>query len=454
MRPPKTTTNARRYENIRNHARNLYSVLKYTFAWPCGCAFPHDASLCIERRNGAHEASTDQKLGLHFNVVFSFEQDQSTGSAAPPWDWRETKIEPLGSFDSQAQAVGRKSPQIQITSPMVTPFITTHTSATPAPFGDSLTTVGHRESVKSFGGENMTPLQDAVRKITLSRPAKPKSVSFALTNPTTPRSPTSGDSQRSSGNSLSDPQDIEDLCKAMLNAKERSCLGVLSDEHERRHRVSISGVSCGNDPLQTVSLQELLAQARLGKKERLILGVKLASMLLQLHETPWLADTWRNVDIRFREKRDGPRSAFIGQPFITKRFLSSTCQSMPLPPDNPTPLREVRNQSTFALGLVLTELWFGKPVDHLRGSNNPDISNEPNDIIDFATVESLSDVIYDEAGDWYGDAVRRCIRCEFDQRSDSLESEGLKEAVHRMVVSPLEKNLSAFCGGSFGGVMI
>lgn len=42
-------------------------------------------------------------------------------------------------------------------------------------------------------------------------------------------------------------------------------------------------------------------------------------------------------------------------------------------------------------------------------------------------------------GNRYGDAVRRCICCEFDQRDTSLNNERFREAVYRGVIAPLEE---------------
>ena len=171
-------------------------------------------------------------------------------------------------------------------------------------------------------------------------------------------------------------------------------------------------------------------------------------MLLQFHGTPWLGKRWTNVDMSFEKSLDRPRSILIGRPFIQKQFRNPSCYSTPSYVDGAKGSSEVPNESTFALGLALTELWFGKPIDHLRGSLNPSSSGEEHSITDFATSKELLEQIYKDAGAWYGDAVSQCIRCDFRQRSDSLESEALKEAVHRMVLFPLEQNLSAFCGGN------
>jgi hypothetical protein len=45
-----------------------------------------------------------------------------------------------------------------------------------------------------------------------------------------------------------------------------------------------------------------------------------------------------------------------------------------------------------------------------------------------------------EAGARYSDAVRRCIRCDFDQRASSLEDSRFVEAVYRGVVAQLQAN--------------
>ena len=93
----------------------------------------------------------------------------------------------------------------------------------------------------------------------------------------------------------------------------------------------------------------------------------------------------------------------------------------------------------------MIELWFGKPIQDLRSSDDLGPQNQPNGIADFATTWRLVNTVCDEAGDWYGQAVQKCIYYEFDQRPNSLEVEAIKEAVHTDVIFPLEKNLDDFC---------
>lgn len=47
--------------------------------------------------------------------------------------------------------------------------------------------------------------------------------------------------------------------------------------------------------------------------------------------------------------------------------------------------------------------------------------------------------------DEYGDAVRCCIHCEFDQRKASLDVEAFRKSFYQGVVQPLEDDWTDFC---------
>lgn len=51
-----------------------------------------------------------------------------------------------------------------------------------------------------------------------------------------------------------------------------------------------------------------------------------------------------------------------------------------------------------------------------------------------------------EPGKLYSEAVRRCIRCDFDRRDMDLDSENFQEAVFDGVVVPLDTTLQQFSG--------
>lgn len=49
-----------------------------------------------------------------------------------------------------------------------------------------------------------------------------------------------------------------------------------------------------------------------------------------------------------------------------------------------------------------------------------------------------------EAGRRYSDAIRRCIRCDFDRKGMNLENESFQHAVYYGVIVLLEKTLQQF----------
>ncbi|KAF2491475.1 hypothetical protein BU16DRAFT_515854 [Lophium mytilinum] len=56
------------------------------------------------------------------------------------------------------------------------------------------------------------------------------------------------------------------------------------------------------------------------------------------------------------------------------------------------------------------------------------------------TADRIVDDLYSEAGDKFSDAVRRCIRCNFDCRASNLHDEAFQKEVFERVVSQLKEN--------------
>lgn len=57
-------------------------------------------------------------------------------------------------------------------------------------------------------------------------------------------------------------------------------------------------------------------------------------------------------------------------------------------------------------------------------------------------------------GGRYGDAVRRCVNCEFDQKKPSFEVESFREAFYKGAIQPLEEDLADFCNISSAQSML
>lgn len=118
-------------------------------------------------------------------------------------------------------------------------------------------------------------------------------------------------------------------------------------------------------------------------------------------------------------------------------------------PSKPTStfFAKVRNQSVFALGIVLIELWYARALRELGAITNiqePDAGPEYNEMAEFSIAKRLSEEIYREAGDSMGTPSADAFFCEFDQTNTSLEINKVIEAL----LEPLSEHLKAFCGGT------
>lgn len=140
--------------------------------------------------------------------------------------------------------------------------------------------------------------------------------------------------------------------------------------------------------------------------------------------------------------------SLIASPLILKEFLPDRAEAAPRRArfDDSLSLLYVRNKYLYTLGIFLIELCFGKPIEDLQEPQD----QIPGGIVDFLpefrAARRLIYSVYDEAGKRYGDAVRRCIYCDFDQREYSLDDKEFCQAVYEGVVVPLEENVKVIDG--------
>jgi hypothetical protein len=232
---------------------------------------------------------------------------------------------------------------------------------------------------------------------------------------------------------------ISDLCLAFKDySGTTECMGYIIDDATMHHHIYPVVHPPYAELPAPISLYKRLTTptSKLTRKERLQLALTLAASVLQLHKTPWLNERFTKNDILFLNSTSGP--------YVSRSFLSTP----PPPPEKTTPktLPIVRNETIFALGVLLIELCLGHSLESLRLEE--DLSPDAK-LTDYMTARRLVSEVYDEGGGRYGDAVRRCIHCEFDQRKASLDVEGFRECFFRGVVVPLEQDWGDFC--SMGG---
>ncbi len=374
-------------KTIRKHAISLYQVLITGKIWKCSCKSLHMASLRLESRPDALEASnTDTTPKLRFRVLLSTRQEEDS-----PWvtsQWQEFEIVP--SLDEKVPTSISVRPQTPTRSvrfaPDSIPFMTGDCSNESAIHHDCgsiadmcSTLCGSYEPERAIGF--LTDKEDDKRKHYLYR-----------------ADTTIGPETRS--NSLGD-------------------------------LLSRSGHGPHSGPLS--------------RNDRLRIAVTLASSVLQLDGTPWLKPLWSSKDIYFHEKNNQANSPNYSYPYMSwKRCM--TDDSIPVSLGSLLRVNyATRCEVLFALGLTLIELCFGKTLAEmyvLEDGHPIDESTETK------TAYRLCNSVYDEMGTSYGDAVRRCLYQPFDVRDMSLDNEELQQKVFDDIVTPLNDDLLNFNGQS------
>jgi hypothetical protein len=238
-------------------------------------------------------------------------------------------------------------------------------------------------------------------------------------------------------------QPIQDLCLAIgaMQKPERDvCFSLLAKELREKQRgilliTPVKQLPTDSSSRSVSSLRVVLEDPNFVQQDRLKLAIILASSVLQLHETPWLEQNGEKV-ASFFINRPGERS--YGHPFVSQH---------PNEASTPTLAHQmscvIRNQTLYALGVALVELYYRKPiVDLYQETDGP--RNTGNAFFDlmteFRTADRLAESLLIEAGARYSDAVRRCIRCDFDQRASSLNDTKFQRAVDHGVVVQLREN--------------
>lgn len=299
-----------------------------------------------------------------------------------------------------------------------------------------------------------TPLQQSCLPADVHTIKSPKGVGynlrsrrnrFSIPDPSASiTSPTGPPVTRSSNLAASQP--IQNLCAIIAKLQEPyqgSCIGTLEDRFSLTQPTTFVPAPALTTQL---SLDMILSspQAIMGRNlyrlDVLRLAIVLTTSFLQLHKTPWICDAWKINDIYFLE---GPADGFLEKPFVIRSCISAD-QSSSQPATDPDELATstgIRNRPLFELGIMLIELCLKAPFEVLRMRYKPaGSSNSGAGDSDFAIANRLVDEVYMESLR-YGDAVWRCIWCDFGPRQKtSLEDEGFLRAVYDGVVSVLEED--------------
>lgn len=379
-------------ELVRTNATNVFASLQKALLYSCQSS--HMVSLYINHKSQQRHdpKSADENESEMFRVVL---QHTSTAGHAVQWHCNETEIR-LSS---------------------VTPKSSGATAA------KTVVTKGVR-----FADSNVT----AIASVT------------AVTCPTTG----SGKAPNTLHPAIIGP-DIQDLCTSVLSLQSRECggvcLGYLANTLPRT-RLGLFRPQTpilNKDSFNMLSLGDILDKKqgapRLSVASRQRLAASLAIGLLRLHGTPWLDKQWGRREITFFS--NGGR-VLVEHPFLSTKLDASSTH--PSPGIYFTPSAAIRNESLFALGIILIELCLHRPFEDLLLPADLNADGTKHATTEYCAALRLLDTITGEASLEYVEVTRQCIECHFNQGAASLDNEIFRDAVYDNVVTVLEEEASRF----------
>ncbi|PMD32612.1 hypothetical protein L207DRAFT_639906 [Hyaloscypha variabilis F] len=239
---------------------------------------------------------------------------------------------------------------------------------------------------------------------------------------------------------------IQDLCQSLKQrTTAKQPLGWLLDQRQSCHNFTTARASRtfrGLPDGKFKSLKELLEGDRLEfpDEDRHMVAAILASSLLQLQRTPWLADFWNKKDILFLIENN---KVLYKQPYICKQFLS--CEITALDPGNPDDentenLPEFRPRASLeSLGIVLTELCLGEILEGRPERTDllpPTQGNDRSHDYLLSIARSLLPEM-DRIERMFSDIIESCLYFEDMKKAKKGKLDELRLAIYLKIVEPL-----------------
>ncbi|KAK0710659.1 hypothetical protein B0H67DRAFT_646098 [Lasiosphaeris hirsuta] len=378
---------ARQRDKIREELGFVYQALHKT-GWTCRCS-EHRAVIRLSWHN--EKTSAGGNFGFDFAAL----------RAPPPWHQISINLED--------REVDRLMPP------------TPATSRSPSP--------SNRESKKRF----------PMFHIRLGRKKKQDSIDEAH----------AADTAQALHPPLSNPplpQQISCMC-AFINGARENKAGVIQIERSGSTGNHLVVKLLRESPTDTNSEARLLGSLLLNpgprrqpgvfllsRKQRLEIAAAVTWAALYLFGTPWFGSDWNGKDdVQVflqtqgqQHHRAAVQVTHIGISYVF-RPEASRDTTTPARDGFTFQTRQIRNRGLFTLGILLVELCLGKTFEQIhQEAQEDDLSSLPGrageisstpappSVYDIAT--ELIDTIFANEGDLYGNAVQRCLRCEFPGR--------------------------------------
>jgi hypothetical protein len=378
---------ALRLQRLQGYAKSLHDTL--SLCWSCSCKSSHETSLQLEPRGnlfmaGAKRPATATKTS--FNVSFS---TASTDKKNTSWTWQAAEI---------------------------------------------------RVDEDDCDDNSLAPMPSPKPKMT-------KSVSFGSLPPYSIVDPVA--------NSAPSLLEVKDLCASIQQLhKSTATIGFSLDGKSRLRGIyPVDTVEAQHTPPpELVTLEYLLdhpsvvngKRMKLSKKERYSLALNLASSVLYLNSTPWLADQFAAKDIVFQRTTTAARPIDIERPYVAPKQVELSAVM-----SNGHKPRGFHNKNSvlLALAIALLELYFGTTAEKYQesehGASDPSFHQNPWLLCSMA--HEWTEDCQEDLSAAFLSAVRHCLRCFSDPGASLQDAEFLQAAVEGIVL-PLQEELYQFLG--------
>ncbi|KAI4702762.1 hypothetical protein J4E89_010296 [Alternaria sp. Ai002NY15] len=375
---------ATRLQKLQRYAKILHESLN--LCWSCACKSSHTASLQLEPRESVF-ASKHHKMynsaKTSFNVSFSTISSDSHGA---PWLFQAAEF--------------------------------------------------HVDDEEEEGC--LTPMPSPKPRVT-------KSVSFGSLPPYAVLDPGTS--------SLPSYEEVSDLCASIQQLhKTSSTIGFsLNSKSKLRGAYSVDSADAYIPSTELISLETLLERppvvngrkSKLSKKQRHGLALTLASSILYLNSTPWLASKWTAKDILFHQSSDPTRPIDVTRPYLAPSLFD-------IPKDGekkPKPMT-FENNILLALAVALLELYFGTTAEKYQKSEIDDgVVNAPvpEEWKLLTLVHTWSRKEAEEMSAAFQSAIAYC-----SSPMASLQNADCLQSAVENIVLPLQEELNQFLGKTLG----
>ncbi|TRX91837.1 hypothetical protein FHL15_007156 [Xylaria flabelliformis] len=232
-------------------------------------------------------------------------------------------------------------------------------------------------------------------------------------------------------------QEIHCLCDYLKRATQHDS-GYIPDPDAVDNRLLVNLIPSTSQYMETASLPSFLGLSKsnqkppsriaLSRKQRFSIAAAAVWAILYLYGSPWMGKDWSGKnEIQLFIEGSGMARQLEEFPTLVYIFRSAlqqqprSCEAS-ISEAERFQSNQIRSKELYALGILLIELCLDTTFELIRresqenGGPSAPLSINSSAVDDFEIANRQTDRIHLEAGDSYGYAVQRCLRCEFPGR--------------------------------------